>query len=274
MINNIINGGLALKIQSSHYFTNIGDCSGTYLVDEGNIPKKVADGLAWFMNFHGEYIYYSEERDNNYLYRLNVITNQEEVVLKKSCSNLILFNNYIYFIDEIDRRLYKCRSNGSELMKEVNEEVVCFTINNDSLFYATSNAIKQVYLINGNKETVVTDVEAIRLLVKEEQIILVDKNNNYYLTLYDLPSKNKHTFDGMMTTDFNVDERYIYCSNSNDGKTIYRISIEDGSSIRICGDKASNLHVIEDEIFFINEDKNNSWYKISVSGGHAKMVML
>jgi hypothetical protein len=65
------------------------------------------------------------------------------------------------------------------------------------------------------------------------------------------------------------DGRYLYCANRLNNRSIYMIDPENGDSIRICGESAEYLHVIEKELYFCI---NREWHKMSLSGGQYQKI--
>lgn len=77
-------------------------------------------------------------------------------------------------------------------------------------------------------------------------------------------------YEDISPSSLNTDGRYIYCANRSNENSIYRIDPESGSKIRICGEAADYLHILEDRLYFCSL---HEWYRMSLSGGQAAKVI-
>ncbi len=261
-----------MKLNNQIIWTDIAGYTGTYLVESDLGPTKLTDSLFWFMNTDGKYIYYSDQRNRHGLYRLNLLSKREELLLDRPCYGLVLKDDWLFFIDEMDQKLYRCTKDGLNLSKIIDEKIIAFTAMNNSMWYTTAGGNLKRCNLSNMKSNSVLSTTAVGLIVVNQWVIFADKHQNYSLNIYNTLTQTTSTFDEIQASGINTDGRFIYCSNGKDDRSIYRIGIEDNSVIRICGEKTDFLHVIEDQLYFCNLGHEKAWYKMSLHGGQATIV--
>jgi hypothetical protein len=103
------------------------------------------------------------------------------------------------------------------------------------------------------------------------RLAYADRGRELALTLLDLGSGESSVVDGIAASSVNTDGRYLYCANRRNGSSLYRIDPRTGSSIRINGDSADYLHVLDGEIYFSH---SREWYRLPLAGGEAEKLPL
>ncbi|MGF7046943.1 hypothetical protein J2T13_001445 [Paenibacillus sp. DS2015] len=262
---NIANGGLAMKVGSSLYLSDISGYTGTTIVDTVTGETNVTMGLFWFMNNIDHSIYYSDQQRGNALCKFDMNTQTIEIIQKKPCYGILHIGEWLYYINDDDRKLYRCKHNGRSEDRLTDEPVICFIANGNRIYYSTEKGVRWCNLSGSNVERISESV-AIGMIMMGDTLAYADKNNNFTLTLLDVTTKSTSIFKDISPTSLNTDGRYLYCSNRQNDRSIYRIDTEQGTSIRICGDRADYLHIIEDEIYFCSR---NEWFRMSLLGGQA-----
>lgn len=267
MNGNISNGGLILRLGNQKLFTDIASYSGTYLIKNDLMKTKISDGLFWFMNADDDYIYYSDQKNGHHLYRFCVEDRSTELLMSKACYGLTLKEDWLYFIDETDQKLYKCFKDGSGLTKIMDEKITTFTLEGDFIWYCTANGNLKRCALRYMKQDTILNKPGVGLMVIRNKVVFANKDIGYKLCIYDSVNQTLNQYDDIEPGSINSDGEYIYCSNRNDDLSMYRINIEDNTSIRFCGDKTDLIHIVDKAIFFCNQERE--WYKVSFTGGQA-----
>lgn len=265
MNSNAANGGLVLKSLNKLYVTDIAHYSGTTVIDLETGESGRIDGILWFMNDEYPYIYYSDQQRDHALFRYHVNSQTSEKLLDKPCYGLRVVNDWIYYIHEEDRKLYRCKLNGANDTRLTDEWVISFSISGERIYYATKTGIR-VCQMDGLHSQLISDHIALHMVIVQNKLFFLNKNNNHVLTMLDLTTGTASSYSELSAVGLNSDGRYLYCANVLNGKTIYRLDPERGSSIRICGDIADYVHIIEDKIYFWS---GTDWHYISLLGGQA-----
>jgi len=255
MAYNLLNGGLILKCPD-----------GLIISDMNNFTTNIdLNGMFWFMNCDGTCIYYSDQRYGNYLCKWDLHAASKTVILERPCYLVTLYNDWIYYIDESDYKLYRCMLNGKNNTRIVHEEINCFVIEEGKLMYSTQTQIK-ICDINGNYIEKVFDAHAASMIFIDGIIAFADKNNQHVLTLLDTNTMERIVIPDVSVSFMNTDGQYLFCSNAYSEKNIFRVSLSDGKIIRMCNESAEYLHIIDGSIYY---SVHGDWYRMNISGGQA-----
>lgn len=265
---NIANGGLAMKVDRKLYLSDIRNYTGTIIVDTISGETNVAVGLFWFMNNVDNFIYYSDQQRGNALCKFDIQMQTIDLIQQKPFYGLNHIGDWLYYINDMDRKLYRCKLNGRGEDRLTDEVVICYIVNGNRIYYSTEKGIRCCSISGSNLERISESV-AIGMIMMGDKLAFADKTNDFNLTLLDLTTKNTSTYNDISPMSINTDGRFLYCSNRQNGRSIYRIDVEQGTSIRICGERADYLHIIENEIYFCGD---NAWFRMSLLGGQPTLV--
>ncbi|TYQ16045.1 UNVERIFIED_CONTAM: uncharacterized protein DUF5050 [Acetivibrio alkalicellulosi] len=265
---NLENGGLVLKVDDKIYISDIKNFSGTYVIDNTDEIHLISEGVFWFMNFFDSHIFCSEQKKDNSLMKFDVNYSSEEIILNVPCYGLYGSDKYYYYINEVDRKLYRCFINDRKEELIVDDQVICFCVSNRVLYYSTSKGIQSYNLDSEDKEHI-SDSHGINMMILSKSMLFTDVSNDYLLTTIDLETGRIDAIEDIYPGSINTDGKYLYCTNRKNSSSIYRIDIDRKNSIRICGDSGEYLHIIDDEIYFCNKLE---WYKMSKLGGQPNKV--
>lgn len=265
---NLSSGGLALQSEDQLLLTDLASHSGSLLVNM-QTPDRLTRlaGSLWFMNEGGQFVYGSDQLQENRLCRLDKESAELEVVLDRPVYGLIRQEDWLYYINEDDQRLYRCQLNGKHESRITDEQVLSFVMTDETIYYATAQMIRSC-LLSGGKNERLKDTQAVNLLLVGEgqQLAYVDRDQKYVLTLLDLQTGETRLFEDISPVSMVAKGRYLYCANRHNNNSIYRVDLEQGSKIRICGERADYLHIVGDELYFMN---NREWLRMSLTGGQA-----
>ena len=248
MHGNISNGGLVAKFGNKE------------LISDFN--------KLWFLNADDEFVYYSDGGNGHYLCRLNENDPEGSVILKRPCANVALGGDWLYYIDESDRRVYRCLRGGRSESLILREEVSAFVLTgkNELVYAAKTGSLKT---LNG---TLAENAYPANLCAADGKAFYSAVSDNYFLNCVDIGRKSGcrgRRLCDIIPSFINSDGRHIYFTDAKKGNAIYRLSAGGGSPVKICGESAGYLHIIGDELFFWN---GFVWKRISLEGGNAKEV--
>jgi len=225
MNGNIANGGLLAKWRDEIIFAR---------------PQE------WFLNTDDEFIYYSNRSDENRLYRKQNPQEEGRVLLKTPCSGLVLFGDGLYFVNENDKTVYRCSTEGRGLTRCSSKETTEFAV-----------------LDNGE---IYINPAARRLCICQERAFFADANNDFVLTSIEVKNGEKEVFANIKPSYINTYGDDVYYADRMRENKIFRL----GSRYSICGDSAECLHVIDEWLYFLAD---KSWKKVSlVNFGEAEEV--
>lgn len=257
---NLLNGGLVLKAHEHLFLSDMKRYYTTY--------KNKMDGMFWFMNFDGSSVFYSDQRRNNAICTIDIERQREELVLDKPSYGVILEDGLLYYINENDHKVYRCPKTGRAEERIVDEQVECFILEQGQIFYSNQQGI-WVCSLTGKERDKISDTVASTIVLVDDNLAFCDKSKQNILTILNLRDSSTKQIDGMLPSSMNTNGRYLYCANRLNERTIYRIEPESGSSIRICGESAEYLHIIEDKLYFCIQ---REWHRMSLMGGQFEKV--
>ncbi len=262
---NLANGGLLMRTAGRFFLSDVGNYSGTNIIDVPTGHSTTAEGIFWFMNCGDRHIYYSDQKYRNALCRFDTDMQREEVLVDKPCYGLLIYREWLYYINENDGRLYRCTFSGKNEQQLSEERLMCFMIENDEIYYSSQQGIKLCSTDGGPKEAL-CGIAAAGMVLLGDHLAFVNKKDRHTLAIFNMKTGSTETFEDICPVGLNTDGKYLYCSNRKNGKSIYRIDPAQGRSIRICGEPADYLHIIENEICFFSR---REWYRMPLLGGQA-----
>ncbi|NGM82825.1 DUF5050 domain-containing protein [Paenibacillus sp. 7124] len=269
MNGNLYNGGLVHRDGESLLVTDIKRYSGTYLIHNETSFDIFTDNLMWFMNGGESGILYSDQRRGNRLFRFAPAAREDELVLDKPCAQPILCGGLIYYMDERDGGLYCCAEDGRHDRRLTEEKVSGFLLLDDeSVVCATAQGIKLAGAAGRRAETVSPAVAG-RMVQAGNVLAFADRGRDLALTLLDLGSGETTAVDGIFAASINTDGRYLYCTNRRNGGSLYRVDPRTGTGIRMSGESADYLHVLDGDIYF---SRGREWYRLPLAGGEAEKL--
>ena len=219
----------------------------------------------WFMNADDEYVYYSDGLNNHYLSRYCDNDPEGSVILKKPCTNVTLNGDWLYYINESDHRVYRCLRSGRSESLFIREAVTQFVmVGKNDIVYATEAGD-----IKGMQGVLAEGIHPASLCVADGNAYFADGSNNYFLTFMNLhpaASYRKEYVADILPTYLNCDGQFIYFTDALRGNAIYKMHTQGGNPIKICGESAANLHIMDEKLYFWN---GSTWKTIPLEGGRA-----
>ena len=268
MNGNISNGGLVLKDNLQLYLADMDRYSGTVKIDLGSGEQERYDGIWWFMNSQAPYIYYSDQLHRHALYRFHTGTRSIEKLRDEPVYGLLIHEEWLYYIHEEDRKLHRCQLDGRKEDSITNEAITSFFIERGRIYYAAASSGIYSCSLNGAGVEKISGQHALHMVMIDRKLAYLDKSNGY-LSLLDLSTGESRTYSDMSPLGLNTDGRYLYGSNQLNDRTIDRVDIERNTRIRICGEAADYLHLIEEQLYFWN---GMEWRRQSLMGGQAASI--
>lgn len=248
MYGNLMNGGLVAEFRHNEIVSDF--------------------GKYWYMNADDENVYYSDGTDGHYLFRMSAEDPEGSMILKKPCANVILNGDWLYYINELDRKVYRCLCNGRSESMILNEEVTIFIpYSRSSILYVTASGD-----LKSQGSILAQGIYPTRLYISGGMLYYADRSNHGFLTCIDLAPDNafrEQCLGEIVPISINGNAQYIFFTDALQGASIYRMGALERKPLKICDEKAGFLHVIDERIFFWN---GKTWKTIPISGGNAKEV--
>ena len=226
-----------IEYQNNFYGNSISNVlNGNFLAEE--------DGSLFYINYN----------DSNYIYRIDILTGQTDLILNISCREICILNGKLYavsldFNDELI--IYDIQTNE---YKKANISKRCLNINCDYIVSCDENGIYKSYMFdtsNLTKEIHTGDINKCALY--DEVIYFIEYDNLYSIDLdgnnQTLIRENVQNFTISNSEIYYVSNNQLYSTNSD--KPIYDISL-------------SAINIYNNTLFFSNEDDGGKLYSINM----------
>jgi len=263
---NVSNGGLIAQLHDNLYVCDLSEYSGTHILSADGVSVWNMKAVMWFAVPDGQGVYCSDQRNFDFLTYLDGNSMEETCVLKRACANLIKSGDTILFLDEEDGFVYEYDPAKKKSSLVIKEKAYSFILNNNVLYFAAESGLKCFNLRNKRTEKL-KECVPICLNFSSEQLIFADKNQDFALCRFDISQNKLVVLDDIQTQSIITSEEYIFASNLADSNSIVRVDINTGESIRFCGESADKLHIVGEHLYFLNQNDNNSWYRVPFEGG-------
>lgn len=263
------NGGLVFEAENKLYVSDVYTYKGLITVEETKVHK-INDVMAWFINqdTNDKYLYYSNENKRNKLCRMNVEEKEENIITEDTIYLLTLYDNYLYYINQEDGKLYRCDKQGRYKEVVINDHVTSYMIADRKIWYGVESGIGTCNLEGFHKETLTKDTGT-SIAYAEDALAFCNKNKNNCITVVDLIDAGQYDIDGSYATNISVYDNYLFFSHKKEQCAIYRYNLTNRDSIKFTSETAEYLHIIDKHIIFYDVYGTHDWMKVPISGGRA-----
>ncbi|EYE87355.1 hypothetical protein Q428_13755 [Fervidicella metallireducens AeB] len=168
------------------------DSDGKEIADICENEQNIVWKFTLYSKVYGDYLY---SWDYDGIKRTNLLTGNTEEITKDSIYPMVEFKDgWIYYINNLDYKLYKIKTDGKDRIKLTDEELIIsgpdydmgrFTVIEDSIYYLYNNMIYKIKTDGTNKNLIV---------------------------------------DG--AKDFTTNNKYIYYIDEFDNGSLYRVNLE------------------------------------------------
>jgi hypothetical protein len=269
---NISNGALLAKGRDKLFVCDLEHYQGTYILDGAGGLTGRLDGLMWFAVAQEGCIYYSNQRDHDYLYGLDTESLSESCLLKRPCADLAWYGGQLLFTDETDSRIYKYDIQTGHAAALSQEAVFSFIEHAGILYCACAKGLLEMDL-SGGDSTLLTEHIPLCLNYTSAGLVFADRSRDFCLSLLPAGQREPLPLNRVKTQSIVAGPQHIYAANLLDNRSIVRLDLKGGEAIRFCGDQADKLHIVDDQLYFLNQNDNNAWYRMPLSGGRSVRVI-
>ncbi|MCL1905399.1 MAG: DUF5050 domain-containing protein [Clostridiales bacterium] len=265
---NISNGALITKHKGRLYVCDLENYRGTYILDEECGVAGRIEGLMWFAATLGTSLYYSDQRDKDYLYCLDTESLSENCLLKRPCGYITVFDDRLFFLDETESLIHELDLKTGKTSPVMRERVSSFILWEGAFYCASAKGLLRFGLYGG-KGDLLTEHIPLCLAYSALGPVFADVSHNFALSVLKDGQRTPDKAGRVKTQSLAVEGRYIYAADLTDDCSVVRLHTEGGGAIRFCGERAEKLHIIEDHLYFLNQNDKNAWYKMPLSGGRS-----
>lgn len=278
--------------------------TGIYKVDATDtenepIVTKIFEGKTDNLSIYGNYLYFTNGNDKNYIYKLNLSSNQTALVLQEKVHEYIINNNKLYctvngtlndYIGYID-----LSSSSVTPTKLTNAAGEYLTIKNDYLYYnytdlfsyvdASNKGVWRIKTSGGEPEQIIATENVNGFDVESSTSIVYIDTTDLHLYRYNVTNKTKvdllNGFVAPEVTPFNTGGNTIilgtktYYLNMYAGKTLYVYDELTKKTSQLTSNKVADFYIYNDTMYFnqVTMLTNNDLYSINLkTGGEAEKI--
>jgi len=190
----------------------------------------------------------------------------ERCLLQSPCSYITIFEDRLFFLNETNSQIYELDLKNNTAVPLIKEKIFSFIMNAGVFYCAFAKGLLK-FDLHSKKSTILTDHIPMCIHYTPNSLIFADSSCDFALSRLDFDQKIPVKISHIKTQSIVADEHHIYAANLLDNRSIVRMDTSGGAPIRFCGEKADKLHIIESDLYFLNHNDKNAWYKMPLSGG-------
>ena len=297
-----------VKYDSSIYYYSCNSLkaekTGIYKVDATDtenepIVTKIFEGKTDNLSIYGNYLYFTNGNDKNYIYKLNLSSNQTALVLQEKVHEYIINNNKLYctvngtlndYIGYID-----LSSSSVTPTKLTNAAGEYLTIKNGYLYYnytdlfsyvdASNKGVWRIKTSGGEPEQIIATENVNGFDVESSTSIVYIDTTDLHLYRYNVTNKTKvdllNGFVAPEVTPLNTGGNTIilgtktYYLNMYAGKTLYVYDELTKKTSQLTSNKVADFYIYNDTMYFnqVTMLTNNDLYSVNLkTGGEAEKI--
>lgn len=246
-----------IRYSSAHF-----DKGNIYVLEEENSSVSIKEiNLQSF----SERVVYKEGISNDIKGFLDLNNDQEKPldIEQQGLNNIkqfFIINNNIFLVKENKITVYNIENKKSkEILKD--EDIMDNNISCDGkdIYFINKDYYIIKYSLKDKNFKNISEQRAKKLLLTSDGILYtsLNKNHLYYI---DRKGGNKKEIINKGVSTFNYDKEYIYYSNSQDNKTLYRVKYDGSDNKKLTKNPAYFIYTFHnyDKIYFMSDEEDKS----------------
>lgn len=250
---NLHNGGKAAIEEDWIYYSTI---TGLYRIrSNSDDPERIFNWMVSNINVRNGWIYCCWSGSLMKM-RANGTATQ---TLATNVLEVVLYNNYLYYVDAGSRYLYRMKTDGSEKILLISEVIGNLCITEDGIYWG--NNIDTYYAnLNGQNARCYTNVPSQELLMYKGY-----KYTSGTLRKEKINGTDSRTLVYSGAMHINIADNWIYYINANGGSSICRIRTDGTGFQKLTPQVCASFSVVGDWVYYVTY-KSNATYGSSIDG--------
>ena len=280
---NIANGGY-FAMYNDHLYSSINYNNYLYKVDLfGNNRTLITEDNAVYINIVDDWIYYSNNSDYGSLYKIHIDGNTKDkkrLYVGRS-EKLQYYDNHIYFI--YSGFLYKIDVYTEKWQKVLQDKVLFFALS-DNILYFVSDIDDKLYRypLGAYSSELLLDVSISDFFIVNDYIVYTEYTTNN-LFKYSISGNSAIKLSDNHCLKPNIFNDSIFYVNdletfesSLEYRTLYKLPLLGGDSVKVTDISVANFFLLNNAVYFsspVSHDKY-MWYACDFEGNSQKLLNL
>lgn len=207
---------------------------------DGSNPLRISDDFPIYINTLDDYLYYIQQKDSwefsGPIIRIKKDGTNRKIIYEKDCNSMIAIGSWLFFIDNIDKNIYKISADGNSITKITGDNCVNLQYSDGWLYYIAVDNQKEVntlckinienckeslQLTNIGWDFILHDNWIYYTLLKPNSQLLyrMKEDGSENQLLYDRSPDDYAVYDNSVLMNVDNEQHYeILCSMDLDGK--------------------------------------------------------
>lgn len=222
------------------------------------------------------YVYYKQDGGGKLL-RCNIDTKSSEIIVPEMFSRVLnIIDDWIYYEENEGEGLYRVKTDGTNKMKLLDNNIYDFHIDNSGIYYLTLKSdltIEGYYKINldgTNRQILINDLVSDSSFSSEvyKDYIYYHQEDGMYRVKKDGTDKKKIINQSIQ--EFKIIDDHIYYKSKGD---LYSAVCDGGEQEKIIEDSGLSFTKYKDNIFYLKYDKEYSvLFKYNLASKQSEQV--
>ena len=178
-------------------------------------------------------------------------------------------DDWIYFKDNSDGKLYKIKNDDSGKIKLTDDLVSYIHITSDWVYYVADVAWNEPRIFkvktDGTQRTQITYTKTSNFNMVGDWIFYSNCNDNYSLFKIKTDGSNEIKLNDEGSSNINLSSDWIYYKNTVDNN-MYKINVDGSQLTKVSSVFASIFNVYNEYIYYINTNDGSKIYRVKIDG--------
>ncbi|MCL2643118.1 MAG: DUF5050 domain-containing protein [Candidatus Bathyarchaeota archaeon] len=266
---------VALSVFIEGYISPPQDINSQQFDKQGNTNGNIHNN--GYVLINGDWIYYTNFDNNNYLYKKRLDGNSKQELTKGHYSCQLNFvNNWIYYTKGVPGEVYKIDFNGKQNKKIIDKKVGNLIVTNVFIFYRQSydgdwGKLYKTDLEGQNERLLANNI--IEFSICDGWIYYSNRDDGASLYKMDLTGTNIAKLNDHYSLFINVVGEYVYYADYTDSQKLYRIKI-DGTNKSILSQEACwNINIQNEYLYYRNQSQGGRIYRMKLDGSENMVII-
>jgi hypothetical protein len=248
--------------------------NGQQFGEQGNTNGNIHNN--GYVLINGDWIYYTNFDNNNYLYKKRLDGNIGQELTKHYSCQLNFIDNWIYYTKGVPGEVYKININGEQNKKVIDKKVGNLIVINDFIFYRKScdSDWGKLYKtdLEGQNEQLLTN-NIIEFSISDDWIYYSNRDDGASLYKMDLTGANVTKLNDQYSLFIDVASEYIYYADYADSQKLYMIKIDGTNKTILSQETCWNINIQNEYLYYRNQSQGGRIYRMKLDGSENMVVI-